>query len=154
MESLITKLPYAGPIIAIVIVILGIAAGLYMLDGYRSKKKKEENDGEDRLINILQKTVDNLQTTVTQQTVDIEDLTKEVSDLKKDNQLMREILQGRDGETKEFYKQGFEAMKLTREVHDSMTTIAAQMQTNNENTTKLIGLLEAHLKVLDHTVNK
>lgn len=152
MESLIGQLPYAGWIIAIVVLILGVAAGVYMLEGYRSKKKEEETKGEDRLIDILQKTVTELDKKVTKQDTDIKELTEEVRKVKDENKLLREVLQGRDADSKEFYKQAFESIKLARETHDVVTTLAKNMEVSNSNTTKLIELLGKHLEVIDHKI--
>lgn len=154
MESLIGQLPYAGWIIAVVVLILGGAAGLYMLDGYRTKKKDQENKGEDRLITLLQTTVQELEKKVNKQTTDIEALTKKVTDLERDNGLLVKVLQGRDDQTQAFYKQAFEAMKVAQQTHDVVTTLAESMKITNDNTTKLIELLSKHVDVMDHVANK
>lgn len=154
MESLIGQLPYAGWIVAIVVIILGVAAGLYMLDGYKSKKKDQENKGEDRLITLLQTTVQELEKKVNKQTTDIEALTKKVGDLERDNGLLVKVLQGRDDQTQAFYKQAFEAMKVAQQTHDVVTTLAESMKITNDNTTKLIELLSKHVDVMDHVATK
>jgi len=121
----------------------------------RSRERKKEVDGsEDRLIDILNKTVNELQKKVDKQSGDIENLIQEVGELKRDNEKYIDIFKGRDESTKEFYKQGFESMKLARETHDAVSTMVKNMEITNQNASKLIELLGKHLEVLDHKTSR
>lgn len=104
-------------------------------------KKQKDND-DDRLIKILQATVEELDKKVNQQDTDIKALTKEVEQLKRDNENYIRIFQGRDKETQEFYKQGFDAIKLARETHDVVTTVAESVKNTNSAMEKLIAVIE------------
>ena len=150
MEALIKELPYAGWIIAIVVLTLGGAAAFYMLDGFRSKKKKEQNDGDDRLITILQTTVTELEKKVNKQTTDIENLTQQVRRLREERETLKEVLQGRDAQTQEFYKQAFDAMKVGHETHAMVSELVGTMKGTNENMTRLIEVISKHVDVIDH----
>ena len=134
-----------GGVLAISVIGISYVFGLF--------KKNKDND-DDRLINILKSTVDELERTVKKQTIDIEKLTKDVESFKTENGVLTKLLQGRDEQTQRFYEQGFEAMKITNQIHDTVTTLAESMKTNNENTSRLIDLLEQHLAVIDHSIDK
>lgn len=149
MEKFFTTIP--GIVISLGAILAVIVTGsLYVLGLW----KKGKDGADDRLIKILQTTVDELERTVKKQTVDIEMLVKEVGEIRTENKLLKELNTGRDEATKEFYKQAFESMKTVRDTHNTITTLAGEMKINNENSTRLIGLLEKHLDALDHTANK
>jgi predicted RNase H-like nuclease (RuvC/YqgF family) len=140
-------------IIAGLIIAGGIA--LYGLWDKSARERRKEVDGnEDRLIDLLKQTVDQLETKVNKQTTDIENLTKKVSDLERENETLIKVLQGRDDDTKKFQQQAFEAMKISRETHDIVTTLAKNMEVTNNAITKLIDLIGKHVDVLDHTTRQ
>lgn len=156
MEALINQVPYGGVVAGIVIVILGIAAGMYMLDSYRSKKKKEEDGDEDRLIGILQTTVKELEGKVDKLVAREKELTKEVSDLSKENKTLLAVLQGRDQQTQEFYKQGFESMKRSEQMFETMKTLVESVATlsksiekNNEMTADFVKTIKEHFLTIE-----
>lgn len=151
MESLIGQLPYASGVIAIVIIILGIAAGLYMLDGWRQKKRETEDKGEDRLITILQTTVTELEKKVNKQTNDIEKLTKKVDELERENTMLIRVLQGRDEQTQEFYKQAATSMRIANETHELVKSLHETKKDTNENIKRLIELMSKHVDVIAET---
>jgi len=163
MEQFLTTIP--GTVAAWVVVITLVIGGVLVVIGLWDKKVKErkkETDGsEDRLIEILQTTVNELEKKVDQQTKDIEGLTKTVEELKRDNEKYIDIFKGRDGQTQQFYKEGFEAMKIANLTHDVVTTMAESvkntnenLKSTNENINKLIDLLGKHLEVSDHASGK
>ena len=143
-----------GGIATIGIVVGVIIAGILYIMGIFSKQKneraKEQNAGDDRLIDILQKTVTELEKKVNKQTIDIESLTKEVHELKRDNAKYIEIFQGKDEATANFYKQGYEAMEISRKTHDIMTTVAESIKNTNENMSKLIDLISKGMDNADN----
>jgi predicted RNase H-like nuclease (RuvC/YqgF family) len=120
MENLISSLPFGNYIVGIVIIALGTSAAIYMVDAYRDKKKVSQDKTDDRLIILLQQTVSELEKKVNKQTKDISDLTDKVESLEKDNERLVKILQGRDSQTQEYYKQAFESMKIGRETNELM----------------------------------
>lgn len=136
----LSTIPYAGAVTGFVIIILGIASGVYMLDGYRSKKKKEEDDAGDRLVNILQKTVTELEERIDQYDLNFTELNQKVNKLVTENKTLRDIIQGKDEETQRFYKQAFEGMKLSQETNALVKEIAVAMKFQNDNVSKLIDL--------------
>lgn len=151
MEALFTKLPYAGVIIGFVVVVLGVSAGLYMLDGFRDKKKKTSDATDDRLITLLQTTVTELEKKVNKQSTDIESLTKKVTALERENETLVKVLQGRDAQTQKFYEQGFDSMAKTTEIHDSMKTLIESVKSlgesivkNNDMTTDFVKTIKEH----------
>lgn len=152
--DIISQLPYAGIITTVVVIVLAIAASVYMLDGDRRKRRVEENGTEDRLINLLKEEVGELTKKVGKLERREEELTREVSELRKDNERYLKILQGRDEDTQEFHRKAFETMKLSAETHQIVVKMAEGMQASNDNMKQLIGLLSKHADVLDHSISK
>lgn len=142
MESLITQLPYAGIIISIVVIILGTSAGLYMLDAFRSKKTIEQNAADDRLNNLLEKTVQELSKKVGDLENRERELTKEVRELRKENERYLSILQGRDKDTQEFYKKSIESIEMAKSTHEMVQTLLTTMTETNKNLEELIYTLK------------
>lgn len=155
METLFTSLPntFLGWMAVITLFVVGSVAVYGLFDKQIRERRKDGNASEDRLIDILKKTVDELETKVNKQTKDIDELTTEVNKLRIDNEKYLSILQGRDAETKEFYKQAFESMKLAHDTHDVVTTLAKNMEVANNNTTRLIDLLGRHIEAIDHAAS-
>lgn len=138
-----------GVYILIAGVIIAGALAVYGLWDKTARERKKDVDGsEDRLIDLLKQTVDALEKKVDKQTRDLEELTKKVDDLEKENETLVRVLQGRDDKMQEFYKQAFESMKLSRETHDVVTTLAKNMEVTNSAITKLIELVGKQVDVL------
>ena len=109
---------------------LVVVGGLYILGIFKGKKDNED----DRLINILQGTVNALEKKVNDQkkegdevvrtlSIKIDALTKKVDTLEKENETLVKVLQGRDEQTQEFYKRGFEAMDIIKSTHDAVIAL-------------------------------
>jgi hypothetical protein len=154
MEALIAQSPFVAVSGGIVTVIVGVAAGMYMLDQWRDKKAKNRDDADDRLNGILEKTVGELGKKVAALEKREQELTKEVASLRDENTKYLAILQGRDEQTQKFYEQAFNSMKVSQETHVLVKTIASGMENTNENIKKLIELLSKHADVLDHSISK
>lgn len=146
MESLLTQLPYAGVVISIVVVILGIAAGLYMLEAYRSKKVVYQNEADDRLNKILKDTVDELSKKVDSLEKREKELTLEVGELRKENERYLSILQGRDKDTQEFYKKSLESIETAKSTHEMVQTLLQTLTDTNKNLEELIDVLKTDEK--------
>lgn len=119
-----------------------IVAALYvmtLIDKRRKRIKQEENASEDRLIDLLQKEVLELTKKVNKQDVDIKSLTIKVDELQKENRTLIDILQGRDGQTQQMYKDAYGAIEVIR-------TIAKSSDENNKSLVKLTSLLEGYTK--------
>ncbi len=151
LEGLFSQLPYAGAIITIVIIVVGGAAGLYMLSDFRDKRRKKLDASDDRLIGLLQTTVSELEKKVNKQTDDIESLTKKVTALERENETLVKVLQGRDAQTQKFYEQGFQSMRKTDEIHEGIEALTKVVQKlgesierNNEMTTEFVKTMKDH----------
>lgn len=148
MHELLTTLPGTalGWIALIGFFVFG-AVALYGLFDKRAMERKKEVDGsEDRLIDILQKTVKELEVKVNKQTEDIEELSLEVEELRKENKKYIEIFQGRDNETKEFYKRAYATMDIAHQTHDVVTTVAESIKNTNSAMEKLINVIEKSIE--------
>ncbi len=136
MEHFFTTIP--GIVISLGAILTVCVTGLLYLIGLWKKGKNGEDD---RLITILKQTVDQLEIKVNQQSTDIENLTKELHELKRDNTKYIEIFQGRDQETKEFYKRAYNAMDIMTQTHDIITTVAESTKNTHSTMEKLITLM-------------
>lgn len=131
-----------GAILAVVVTGLLYALGLW-------KKGKDGED--DRLIKILEGTVNALEQKVDNQkkehdetvgmlTKKIDTLTDKVDHLEKENETLTKVLQGRDDATQTFYEQAFQAIDKTNNIFN-------MVKLQGENQTLLIKLLSKHLGV-------
>lgn len=154
MEAILSQLPYAGVIISIIVLVIGFAAAAYMLDQWRDKKRISKDAADDRLNSILEKTVKELETKVNKLVDREKELTKEVGELRKDNERLVRILQGRDEQTQDFYKQAFEAIKMSKETHLLVESLVKNTVNTNDNIKKLIELLSKSTDVIDHGISK
>lgn len=82
--------------------VLGLFAAWGIFDKARQYRKKQSDAADDRLIDLLQKTVDKLTGDVGEYKKEVHDLREEVDAVKKENAGLREILQGRDKDTVQF----------------------------------------------------
>lgn len=134
--------------VAIIAVPLSIA-GMFALFGIFDKTRRERNkmndDADDRLINLLQQTVGELEKKVNQADDDIKGLTKEIEGLKAKNQTLMDVLQGKDNVTQEFYKQAYDVFGVAKETN-------GLVKQTNVNIEKLISLMNEHLKVIESKV--
>ncbi len=139
----------------IIVAVIGILAGSIIGLGYLiSVVKGKKDNADDRLINILKTTVDELETKVNKQTTDIAELTRKVTELSRDNETLTKLLQGRDDQTQDFYKRGFVAMDTIAQSHDILTTMAKSIEQTNVAMTKLIDLLGKNLEVIGKVAGK
>jgi hypothetical protein len=133
--------------IATAIVVGGVAIfGIW--DRKQRDRRKEVDGEEDRLIDILNKTVGELEKRVTKQDEDIRLLTKKVMELDHENSILIKVLQGRDEETQKFYKEAYEAMKVIHDSHDVLTTVAESMKITSSTIGKLIDLSSKQTDVI------
>lgn len=140
-----------GSIIIVITLAIGGGLAVYGIwDKVRRDRQKDTDGSEDRLIDLLQKTVNELEKKVNQQTADIKVITTKMQHLEKENETLVRVLQGRDDATQQFYRQMLESIKVTQSTHDTVTTLAKSVQDTVTNMTKLIELLSRHLEVLDH----
>lgn len=128
MENFLSTVP--GIIISIGgIIAVAVVGVLYIVGLWKNKK----DNADDRLIHLLQETVNEMEKKVNQQTLDIERLTKKVSDIERENETLVKVLQGRDEQTQTFYKEAFKAFEL--------------VETMNKNQTEFLSLLAKHFKI-------
>lgn len=100
------------------LLVFGIAA-LTLVNTWNSLRKKrdeEADEASDRLVKILQGTVKELETKVESHETKLLENAKQIASLTTANELMTKLLEGRDKETLEFQKQGFEAFKNISEL--------------------------------------
>jgi hypothetical protein len=150
MEHFFTTVP--GIIAAVGATIGGMIGGvLFLINIYSQQKRKikiEDTVDEDRLIDILQTTVDELEKKVNKQNIDLENLTKEVSKLRSENKTLIEILQGRDKQTQQFYEEGFKAMREATEILVIARDIQSTVKDKNESVNQLIKVVNENAKVI------
>lgn len=136
-----------GTYIAIATLVVAGGVALYGLwDKSSRERRKDVNEEEDRLITLLQETVKELEKKVVKQGQDIENLSKKVGDLEHENEILVKVLQGRDEQTKEFYKQAYESMKTTNETFKIVSKLAEGFAQSNANIEKLISIIGDQVK--------
>lgn len=137
---------WIGAIVIVVpLSVIGVFAVVGIFDKQKRERKKEQDDADDRLIKLLQQTVTELETKVNKYDADIQNLTKAVTELKTKNQTLLDILQGRDENTQDFYKNANEAIGVAKETNGIV-------KKTNENIEQLIGLMDRHLRVIETKV--
>lgn len=156
METFFQSLPnsFIGWAGVLTFFVVGAVAFYGLWDKTSRDRRKDGNASEDRLIDLLKKTVDELERKMNKQTIDIEELSKKITHLEKENETLVKVLQGRDEQTQTFYKQAVESMKVAAETHDVVSTLAKNIEVTNTNTTKLIELMGKHLDHMDNINNK
>lgn len=113
MQQILSSLPstITAWVLLIGMAMVGSLAIYGLYDKARIERRRSSDSEDDRLINILKGTVDELEKKFTKASSDIEILTAKVESLSKENEALIKILQGRDEQTQEFYRKGFAAMK-------------------------------------------
>ncbi len=116
MNQFLTELPntFLGWVTVIGLVVTGAFALFGVFDKMRRGREDEADENGDRLISILQGTVEQLEKKVNKQTADIEELTGKVNLLSKENETLIKILQGKDERTIAIYKK-------IDEIHERLT---------------------------------
>lgn len=103
---------------------------------------KNKDGADDRLINILKDTVDQLEEKVNKQSKDIEMLTIKLGELERENETLVEVLQGRDKSTLEFQRQMLEAMRIGMETNGLAKETAESLH-------RLTDLISAHIVAIE-----
>lgn len=120
-------------------IVTGIFALITLFDRGRKQKQDDTDRADDRLINLVKETNVELEKKVkVLQDSDVEKGNL-ISKLQGKNELLEKIFQGRDDQTQQFQKQGFEAMKKTEIVIKEMVGI-------NKNIERLAEVIERHLE--------
>lgn len=146
MESFILSTQMSPIVVPIVILILGIASGLYMLDQWKDKKRMVKDAADDRLNEILEKTVKELSEKVSNLEKREKELTKEMNELRRENVEYLNILQGRDKKTLIFYEKSFESMEVLRETNKIVLSIVKSIEKSSKNIDKLVMLISENIK--------
>lgn len=155
MSTFLSTIPGAiGTIISLGAVMAVVVIGaLYALGIW----KKGKDDQDDRLIKILEGTIDALEKKVDDQKrghdeiinelmAKIEVITKKVNLLESENGTLTKVLQGRDEQTQVFYKKAFESMEMA-------TKTFLLVEAINKNHNDLMKMLVEHLKQPGVTIN-
>lgn len=137
MYEFISQLPNS-PIGWIGLLLAAIAGGFSAYLIYTRQK----DGSDDRLIGILQKTVDELEKKVNKQDSDIQALTAKVADLKSTNDTLTKVLQGRDEATLAFQAKVLEAVTIAHETNGRSKELEKSMN-------KLTDLISAHIVAIE-----
>lgn len=131
MKDLISQF---GGVAGIVSVVIVGGFGLFSLFNKNSKAlRKEETDTAKDVIDLLTSKVTVLEGKV-------EELETKVDTLTTENKTLRDVLQGRDGETKQFYKDAYSAIEVIK--HNDKVS-----EENSKTLAKIATLLETVIKV-------
>ena len=127
-------------------VVAGVFAVFGIIDNNRRKTHKDGDEADDRLNSILKETVAALEGKV--KTLQDSDLvkSKQISKLEGKNEIYEALFQGRDKQTLEFQKQGFEIMKQAKVSFETLNNVNQQLATTNSNIERLATAIEKHLE--------
>lgn len=138
--------------------VVGLVA-MYGVFDKKMKSKIVEEDGLDDRIRALYKEESDAQSKkISILTSKLEGLEKDIEKMLNENRLFKDIFQGRDSQTIEFQKQGFEAMKTTGDMKILMIEQKQVSLENkreimmvNKNVERLALAIEKHLKVIQES---
>ena len=118
---------------------LGALALYGLFDKVRSKKNGEVENANEKLIGLLQDTVNELEKRFTELSGEYRKLSGDFEDLMGKHKIVVEILQGRDKQTQEFYVKAYEVMEIAKSTNTMVKTLA-------ESQNVLFRIIEAHFK--------
>lgn len=124
------------------LVIVGASAAYGNFDLNRKKRREEVNDLNQEVIESLEKKIGILSEDLGKAQTEIDKLRKEVAVVTAENLTMKEIFQGRDKTTIDYQAKGLAAMEMNKQMY-------ATIVESNENVTRLLGLMERHLQVVE-----
>jgi len=155
MEQIPANLPSWLTILLInlSVVVVGVLAIAGIFDRRTKERQKESQDLEDRVRALYKEEV-------TQQKTEISELRAEVANLKDrsikmeaENQIMKELLQGRDGETIQFRERAEYTMELVNKLSEiavkngsKTDAVMEAVKATNKNVERLAVAIEKHLK--------
>lgn len=119
---------------AVTIVVLGTFSIISLIDKNLRKKRKDENQTDDRVISLLKTNVEILEKNVLKLTDQQHASELKITALEAENEVMKKIFQGRDVQTLEFQKRGFEAFEAIKGM--------------NEHMVKLYNLIAKHVEII------
>lgn len=132
----------AGWVSFISLAIMGVFAALNIFDKTRTAKVQIQNQADDRLIDILQKSIAALETRLAEAERSVKQFEIDMGKLLSENKVLTRVLQGRDDQMQEFIQRGFKTM-------DVVPSIMQTTLQTNENVERLAKLMERHLQVLE-----
>lgn len=97
------------------ILIVGIFALMSLVDKGVSSKRKLAQEVDDGLISSLKESVEYLQRKQEQTTKELNIAKTQITTLQAENQMLKDIAMGRDGETKKFQTDAYTAMRVLGE---------------------------------------
>lgn len=156
-KDMINFLDIPSTVLGLVGIVSLIITGGFVIvsifDKVRKQRVKEANEEDDRLIALLKDELDALKRKVDDLEIQGEERTERLEKLEARNELLEEIFQGRDEQTKEFMKKGFVAMQLGAETHQLALETKKEVTRNSQSIEKLYKAIESHLNVMaqDHT---
>lgn len=135
-------------------VIVGLVSIYGLLDRENRKRQNDNDAADDRLIKLLQGTVDSLEKQVNELTTQVGELGNKVTKLQAENGMLRSILQGRDENTKAEKKAYQEAIVIVEENNTFVKQNAKNIEKTNKNIERIAKLMEEHMGVVQKIVEK
>ena len=129
---------FGGWIGIITAVIVGIFAIIGIVNKNSRDLEKVQSDTANDVIKLLKEQVDALSTKVNIQDTDIKTLKQSIDNLKTENRILSDVLQGRDVQTQQFYKDIYASMEIVK--HNDKTS-----EDNSKLLAKLVSLVEVYI---------
>jgi glutamine synthetase type III len=134
----------------------GLVAVYGIFDKKMKNRIKEAGDLDEKVRTLYREESDAQAKKISELTSKMAELEKSMEKIISENKIMKEIFQGRDGQTLEFQKQGFEAIKTAAEIKSMVLeqrTISLQNKDGilnvNKNVERLAKAIEKHLQSIE-----
>lgn len=127
------------------LVVIGFLAVIGFFTKRRNELQERTAEADNRLIGLLQGTVTELEKKLLTQTKSLDDALKRLIALETENNMFKEIFQGRDDKMQQFMAQGFAIMAQVPQMSQAITT-------TGQNVERLMHLLEKHLVSIEEKV--
>ena len=124
---------------------LGILVIIGLFDKIKKQRKKEVDKTDDRLITLLKDQVNALERKVENQSVKIKKTEKQIKALQVENEILRNVLQGRDEAALEAIAKVNQVLDITRQNGINVIKV-------NKSIEKLYSAIERHLKKMEQNV--
>ena len=126
-------------------VTLGVLVMIGLFDKVRKQRKGEADSTDDRLITLLKDQVDALERKVENQSVKIKKTEKQIKVLQAENEILRDVLQGKD-------EAALEAVAKVNQTLDIARQNGININKMNKSIEKLYSAIERHLHKMEQNV--
>ena len=136
----------------ITIVVVGVFSLIALLDRGMKQKRTDADALDKELINSLKTKAELQEERIKELETDHKASTALINQLKGENQMMKELLQGRDKATLDYQKTGLEAMAKIDKIFEVAITNSKNIETLTKTLTDHFSRIEKHYEAVDSKV--